>query len=109
MIFFRMTQSNPQLSSENHAANGAGSPTNAGTTMNGTGTPPPSKNSSNRVEGRDYLLQPSATVALLPSIAEEKNGFPHNIPYKKSQSLVENQQINRFMSPPPPGEDKEVN
>ena len=37
----------------------------------------------------DYLLQPSATVTLLPSIAEEKNGRGHFVPgfYGRSVSV----------------------
>lgn len=117
-----MTQSNPQLPNNLSGTTPSESiPINATTITNATitttsgtgsaattttsGAPPPStKNTNNRVEGRDYLLQPSATVALLPSIAEERNhhygnGFPHHIPYHKSISLVEQHQ--KFMSPPP--------
>lgn len=119
-----MTQSNPQLPNNLSGTTGTPSesiPINATTITNATitttsgtgspattttpGAPPPqTKNTNNRVEGRDYLLQPSATVALLPSIAEERNhhygnGFPHHIPYHKSISLVEQHQ--KFMSPPP--------
>ncbi|CAL8069832.1 unnamed protein product [Orchesella dallaii] len=104
----KMTQSNPSLSNnmgstgtENNGTSAAvtNTTTSSTTTTGTTGAPPSSRNS--RVEGRDYLLQPSATVALLPSIAEERhhlngNGFPH-IPYHKSISLIEQHQ--KFMPP----------
>ncbi|ODN05154.1 Anion exchange protein 3 [Orchesella cincta] len=96
-----MTQSNPSLTNNLGSTGTENNAVTNTTTSSTTGTTgaPPSRN--NRVEGRDYLLQPSATVALLPSIAEERhhlngNGFP--IPYHKSISLIEHHQ--KFMSPP---------
>jgi hypothetical protein len=47
---------------------------------------------SSRAEGRDYVLQPSATVALLPAIAEEKSHPPPG--YHKSVSMVETSRLN---------------
>jgi hypothetical protein len=47
---------------------------------------------SSRAEGRDYVLQPSATVALLPAIAEEKSHPP--VGYHKSVSMVETRRLN---------------
>lgn len=96
-----MTQSNPQLPNNLSPS----SPTeNSGNTLsnatNAGGAPPP-RNNNNRVEGRDFSLQQSATVALLPSIAEEKhlNGFSHHVPYQKSISLIDQHQ--KFTPPTP--------
>lgn len=66
-----MTQSNPQLPNENTTGVGNGS----------------RDNRRGRVEGRDYHLQPSATVALLPAIAEERQ--TNGVPYHKSISMIE--------------------
>lgn len=109
-----MTQSNPHLSDNasptdmqgiNNTGANANATVGASTTGNTTGstttnpaTTSPTSKTNSRVEVRDYTLQPSATVALLPSIAEERqNGFPQ-IPYNKSVSLIEQHQ--KLMSPP---------
>jgi len=80
----RMTQSNPQLL---HPV----VPTLGDSTTR------------SRAESRDYGMQPSATIALLPAIAEEKHGNggggTGHPGYHKSVSMIE---TSRHPSLPPP-------